>query len=337
MRGEEMFGPIKRRDVIAGLGAAAGSAISWPRPARAQARPVVGLLSSLAEKVLSSQVKNLYRGLSDTGFVAGRNLRIEERWAEGQYDRLPALARELVAMKVDAIATIGGNVVVLAAKGATTTIPIVFATAADPVATGLVTSFSRPGGNLTGITWLGAALQAKYLELMNELLPRVSTVGLLVHPRGTTTPEQLRAVQEASNSIGKKIRVLSAANAAEIDAAFTTVAEERIGALIVGTDPMFNNRLEQIVTLAAHRSVPTIYFLREFVEAGGLMSYGAKLSDAFYQVGAYTGRVLKGAKPADLPVQQSTKVELVINLKTAKTLGLTIPINLLGRADEVIE
>jgi putative tryptophan/tyrosine transport system substrate-binding protein len=325
---------VRRRDAIVGMGAT----VLWPLAARAQKKEVtVGLLSSLAQKPMAKQVENIYRGLKDAGFVPGQNLRVEERWADVQYDRLPALARELVALKVDVIATIGGNVSATAAKAATATIPIVFATADDPVATGLVTNFTRPSANLTGVTWMGADLLAKDMEALHELLPAVSEFGVLVNPERPTAAAQLRSAKSAADSIGRKIRALNVTSPSDIDALFDGFAREPIGAIIVSADALFNVHRERLVALAAREKIPTVYFLPEFVAAGGLMSYGSSLKESFYQVGVYSGRVLNGARPADLPIQQSTKVELVINLKTAKALGLTIPITLLGRADEVIE
>jgi putative ABC transport system substrate-binding protein len=329
-----MFVGMRRRDVIAGFGASA----IWPLGAPAQqSQPVIGLLSSLSMKPVAKFVAAIHRGLKDRGFVEGQNLKIEQRWADGKYDRLPALAKELADLRVAAIATIGGNVAVLAARTATTTIPIIFATADDPVASGLVTNFTRPSANLTGVTWMGADLLAKDIELMHELLPAVPVFGVLLNPDRPEVAVQLKSAENAANQLGVKIRVLQARDLPEIEAAFAAVAQEHIGALIVSTDALFNIHRERIVALATHHSVPALYFLPEFAAAGGLLSYGSNLSEAFYQVGVYTGRVLKGEKPADLPIQQTTKVDLVINLKTAKALGLTIPLTLLGRADEVIE
>jgi ABC-type uncharacterized transport system substrate-binding protein len=329
-----MFDRLKRRDVIAGLGAA----VAWPLAARAQGAPVVlGLLSSLSPRTITKAVAAIYRGLEEQGFSEGRNLKTEQRWADGHYERLPAMAKELVDLKVAAIVTIGGNIAALPAKAATTTIPIVFATADDPVATGLVTNFVRPSANLTGVTWMGADLLSKDLQLFHELLPNVPVFGVMLNPDHPYVAAQVKSAEEAANKIGVKIRVLNVRNSGEVDAAFATIAQEKIGALIVATDSLFNVHRERIVALAAQHSVPGLYYLPEFVTAGGLMSYGSSLVDAYYQIGLYTGRLLKGEKPADLPVQQTTKVELVINMKTAKTLGLAIPITLLGRADEVIE
>src|ERR1041385_3354291 len=325
---ERWAADMRRREFLGVLG---GAAAVWPLAARAQkAQPVVGLLSSLSLKPIEKFAASIQRGLKDQGFVESQNLKIEQRWADGQYDRLPALAKELVDLKVTALATIGGNVAALAAKEATTTIPIVFATADDPVATGLVTNFARPTGNLTGVTWMGVDLLAKDLQLLRELLPDVPVFGVLLNPARVTSAVQLKIAEDAAARIGRKIRVLNARTVADIDAVFATIAAEKIGALTLAPDALFNINRERVVALASRYAVPPLHFLPEFAAAGGLMSYGSNLGDAFYQVGVYTGRILKGEKPTDLPVQQTTKVELVINLKTAKSLGLTVPLSLLG-------
>lgn len=323
---------MKRRDVIAGLGAAA----AWPLAARAQTLPVVGFLSSGALKT-TPPLGGFLRGLKQGGFVDGQNTTIEYRWAEGQFDRLPALAEDLVRARAGVIFTVGGNVAALAAKRATSTVPTIFLTGDDPVASGLVTSLNRPTGNMTGVTWLAAELGPKIFELVGELLPSAAVIGVLVNPARPTAEAQLKSVQDAAKAVGRTMRVLRATTTDEIDAAFDAAASEKIGALLIGADPLFVINSSRIVALTASRSIPTVHFLREFVVGGGLMSYGASIGDAAGLCGEYAARVLKGAKPADLPVQQSAKVELVINLKTAKSLGLTIPITLLGRADEVIE
>ena len=329
---------MKRRDAIKLLGVAAASSVSWPLAVRAQpAHPVIGFLSGSSLKPSEIFVASIHKGLKEAGFVEGQNLRVEYRWAEARYDRLPALAKELVDLKVKAIVTFGSNEAGLAAKAATRTIPVVFSAAEDPIASGLVTSLSRPEGNLTGVTWMGADLLAKGVELMHELLPHVVEFGLLLNAGRRNAASQVGAAEEAAARVGKKIRALNAASPREIDEAFAIAAKERIGALIVATEPQFTAERERIVGLAARHAVPTAYFLREFVAAGGLLSYGSSLQVAYVLLGAYTGRILHGAGPADLPIQRNTKVELVINLKTAKALGLTFPINLLGRADEVIE
>jgi putative ABC transport system substrate-binding protein len=327
---------MKRREFVLALG---GAAIAWPVVARAQqpAMPVVGYLASGSLKTFGSHIKGFLRGLKESGFIDGQNVKIEYRWAEGQFDRLPALATELVQQRVDVLATTGGNVSALAAKRTTSTIPITFLTADDPVSSGLVASMSRPGGNMTGVTWLGAELGAKNLELIRELLPSATKIGVLVNPKRPTADAQLKNVQDAAKVMGRTIRILPAVTKDDIESAFNTVASEHLGALVVASDPLFLINSAQILRLAASNAVPTVYFLRQFVDADGLMSYGASVEDASRLCGGYAARILKGAKPADLPIQQSTKVELVINLKTAKALGLTIPLPLLGRADEVIE
>ena len=324
---------MKRRDAINLLGAAA----AWPLAARAQARPVLGFLASGGRASVAAPLAGFLGGLKEAGFVDGQNLSIEYRWAEGQFERLPALAAELVRRPVDVLFAAQGNVSALAAKRATSTIPIVFVTADDPVATGLVSSLNRPGGNLTGVSRLGVMLGAKNLELVHQLLPTVSVVGLLINPNRPTAEAQRKNVRDAAAAVGKTIRVLHGSNEGEIDAVFKTIASEHIGALVVPIDPVFNIHRKQILGLAARHAVPVAYALREFVAEGGLMSYGDGTVESYKLGGDLVGRVLKGARPADLPVQQATKLEMVLNLKTAKTLGLTIPITLLGRADEVIE
>jgi len=326
--------PIRRRDLIAMVGAAA----AWPLAAQAQqpAVPVIGFISTASAKAIASNVAAFLQGLKDFGFVEGQNLAIEYRWAEDHYDRLPALAAELVRRRV-AVIVASTSVATRAIKAATATIPIVFTTAEDPVAAGLVASLNRPGGNLTGVTFIGATLRAKNLELLHELVPALAMVGVLVNPNNPNTKPQLRDLQAAASKLGKTIHVLNAGTEGDIDTAFAALVQQQIGALIVGTDPVFTGRRDQLVALAARHQVRTVYFSRDFAEAGGLMSYGASLVNAFRLAGTYTGRILKGEKPADLPVQQATKIELVVNLKTAKALGIAIPPSLLARADEVIE
>jgi putative ABC transport system substrate-binding protein len=325
---------VRRRDVIAGLGAATASSLA----ARAQgARPVVGFLGSVSSKIFSAHVDGFLEGFKDAGFVDGRNVTIEYRWAEGQFDRLPALAAELVNRPVDLLVTVGGNVAALAAKRATSTIPIVFLTGDDPVASGLAASLSRPGGTMTGITWLSGELGAKNLELMHELVPAVSDLGVIINPARPTSDAQIRNVQDAGRAIGKTFRIFLVKGFAEVDRAFAQAKAEKVGALFVAADPLFLVNVDHVASLAERAGIPTVYFLREFVVAGGLMSYGANIVAAAKLCGDYAARIIKGAKPADLPIQQSAKVELAINLKTAKALGLTVPITLLGRADEVIE
>jgi putative ABC transport system substrate-binding protein len=277
------------------------------------------------------------QGLKEVGYVDGQNVRIEYRWAEGQYDRLPALAADLVQRGVSVIASTGGPSSALAAKEASTTIPIVFSTGADPVMLGLVASLNRPGGNVTGVNVFTAVIASKRLGLLRELVPTAASIAVLLNPNNPTTETQRNDIQEAARTVGQQINVLHAGSDAELDAAFVSYGRLRSGALLVNADPSFVNRRDYIVALAARHAVPAIYEQREFPVAGGLASYGTSLADAYHQVGIYTGRILKGEKPADLPVMQSTKFEFVINLRTARILGLEIPPTLLARADEVIE
>ena len=333
---------MRRREFILALGGAvaAGPALLWPRAVRAQqaAMPVVGLLDPTSPESYADLSRAVRQGLKETGYVEGENVAIAYRFADNQVDRLPDLATELVRRQVAVIAATGGPPSVLAAKAATTTIPIVFGVAQDPVALGLVASPARPSSNLTGISFLNTELAAKRLELLRELVPTTTRVAVLVNPTSaanvTTT---LRDAEAAARAIGLQIQILNASTSGEIDAAFATFARERPDALFVSPDPFFRSRRVQLALLAARHAVPTTYALRDYPEAGGLMSYGASLADAYRQVGVYTGRVLKGAKPADLPVVQSSKFELVINRQTARTLGLTVPPSLLATADEVIE
>jgi putative tryptophan/tyrosine transport system substrate-binding protein len=316
-----------------------GGAVLWPLAlgAQQQAMPVIGFLSAGSPDLLRDQTAMFRQGLIETGYIEHRNVAIEYRWAEGHNDRLAALAAELVRRPVAVIAATGGDPSVLAAKAATTAIPIVFTIGIDPVKTGLVSSLNRPGGNLTGIAQLTSALEQKRLELLHELVPAARAIAALVNPTRPDAETQLRDVQEGARALGREIVILNASSAGDIDTAFATLVQWRVGALLVGSDPLFTRQREMLVALAARHAVPAIYQWREFAAIGGLMSYGTSLTDAYRQNGIYVGRILKGEKPADLPVQQSTKVELVLNLKTAKTLGVTIPLPLLGRADEVIE
>ena len=324
---------MRRREFITLLGGAA----AWVSPARAQEpRRVIGFLASASSDAFPGWLAAFLQGLKDTGFIEGNNISIEWRWAEGQYDRLPSLAGELVSRSVAVIVAFDAPAA-FAAKAATKTIPIVFGTGADPVNTGLVDSISRPGGNLTGVTALTSILGPKRLELLRELLPSTGTIALLVNPNNPNARADVPEIEAAANAIGRHLEVLTATTERDLEAAFTTMVERQAGALVVMPDPLFFARREQLVALAARYAVPTIYPGREFAENGGLMSYGSSLPDAYRQMGIHTGKILKGAKPADLPVMQAMKIELVINLKTAKTLGLTFPITLLGRADEVIE
>ena len=327
---------MRRREVLLLFG---GTVAAWPCTAHAQhATPVVGFLNSVSPGPWTDLVAAFRKGLSETGFVEGQNVAIEYRWAEGRYDSLPALADDLVRRRVGVIVATGGSPAALAAKAATATIPVVFISggASDPVRLGLVGSMNRPGGNATGIHFV-IALEPKRLEMLRELVPSAGLIAVLLNPRGPGATRQLRAIEDAARAVSQPIQVLNASTDAEIDTAFADLVRERAGAVLIGADPFFNSRRGQLVGLAAHHRVPAIYELREFVAAGGLISYGNDLREAYRQVGLYTGRILKGERPAELPVVQPTEFELVINLKTAKALGLDIPPTLLARAGEVIE
>jgi putative tryptophan/tyrosine transport system substrate-binding protein len=327
---------VQRRKFIAFLG---GAAAAWPLAARAQqpALPVIGFLSSLASSDLNIVVSAFHEGLNATGFVEGRNVAIEYRWAEGDYQRLPSLSADLVRRKVAVIAAIGGTPAALAAKAATTTIPIVFAIGGDPIAPGLVPSLGRPGGNITGVTFYGTALVTKRLDLARELIAQGSTVGMLVNPNNPPSVAEGAAVQEAAAAAGQPLQVLQASTQRQVYDAFALIEQQRIGALIVSPDPFFFSERIKLVVLMARHALPTIFADREQAEAGGLMSYGAPRRDAYRQAGNYAGRILKGEKPAELPVMLPTKFHLLINLKTAKSLRIDIPATVLARADEVIE
>src|SRR5262245_36024770 len=331
------FDQLKRREFITLLG---GAAAAWPVVARAQQAPMplIGLLGATSFDTNADRMRTFRQALKEVGYVEGENVAITYRFAENQFDRLPALAAELVRQRVAVIATIEGAAVALAAKATATAIPIVFTVSDDPVRLGLVASLARPGGNLTGINFVSTELAAKRLELLRELVPAAARVAVLVNPANAAATEPtLRDVQVAARAIDLQIQVLNADTRGEIDVAFATIARERPDALFVATSPYFTSRRIQLVQLAARHAIPATYVGRQFVEVGGLTSYGADLADAFRQIGVYAGRILKGAKPADLPVVQALKFELVINHQTARMLGLTVPSSLLATADEVIE
>jgi putative ABC transport system substrate-binding protein len=326
---------MRRRKFVALLG---GVVAAWPFAARAQqkAMPVIGVLNTGSLSPSSPFMDAFRQGLSEAGYVEGQNMAIEYRWAEGHYDRLPALAADLVDRKVDLIMA-SSPPSALAAKSATSTIPIVFRSGADPVGDGLIASLAHPGGNLTGVSFVADELTAKRLALLSELVPRAAVIALLINPNNATAERVIRDVQEAARTNGLQLHVLKASSEREIDSAFASLVQLHADALVVGADPFLSTRREQLVTLASRHAVPAIYAWREFAAIGGLISYGSSLTAAFRLAGAYAGKILKGSKPADLPVEQPTKYELVINLKTAKALGITVPPTLLASADEVIE
>jgi ABC-type uncharacterized transport system substrate-binding protein len=326
---------LNRRGVIGLVGGAA----AWPLAARAQqsVMPVIGFLHTRSRESFAHNVAAFPAALNDAGYIQGKNVTIEYRYADGQYDRLPALAAELVERQVAVLVAGGGEPSARAAKAATSTIPIVFAIGSDPVKAGLVESYNRPGRNITGMNILTDALEAKRLGLLHTLLPQTTTIGFLTNPRFASADSQLRDVTEAARTLSLSIRVLPASTGSEIDAAFESVAREKLPVLEVGADPFLDIHRDKIIALVSRHAVPTVYQFREHVVAGGLMSYGIDIIDVYRQVGVYVGRILKGEKPANLPILQPTKFEFVINLKTAKRLGLSVPPGLLAIADEVIE
>jgi putative tryptophan/tyrosine transport system substrate-binding protein len=326
---------IGRREFITLVGGAAG----WPLVARAQQSgpmPVIGFLNPASAQRAAQPLAAFRQGLNETGYAEGRTVAIEYGWADGQSDRLPTLAVELARRKVAVFAT-GGPAAALAAKAASMTTPIVFVSSSDPVQLGLVASFNRPGGNATGVSFLASELVAKQFELLHQLAPQAAVIGLLVNPTSANAEIQLKDVPAAARTLGLQIVVVNASNDRDFDTAFAALVQQRAGALVVGSDPLFYSRRQQLAALTARHAMPAIYADREYAEAGGLMSYGTSLAAAFRQAGVYTGRILKGEKPADLPVMQATKFELVINLKTAKALGVTVPNAMQLLADEVIE
>jgi putative ABC transport system substrate-binding protein len=334
--GEALVSGIRRREFIILLG---GAAAARPAAARAQqpAMPVIGFLNGQSRRAWAPQLASFSKGLNEAGYIEGQNVTIEYRWAEGQPDRLPALAADLVRGQVAVIVATGGQNPAIAAKAATSTIPIVFTANDDPRKYGLVASLNRPGGNVTGVTWFSAELGPKRLALLHELVPHAKTVALLINPNNAETARQPAELQEAARTLGLQIVVFKATTPSEIDTAFAAMVQNRIGALVPASDSFFFNRREQIMALAARLAIPASYASRAWVEAGGLMSYGNDFVDAYRRVGLYTARILKGDKPFDLPVDRATRFELIINLRTAKALGLTVPDKLFALADKVVE
>ena len=327
---------MRRREFIRLVG---GSVAAWPLAVRAQqaTMPVIGFLSSVSPQPFANYVAGFRAGLKEAGYIDGRNVTIEFRWAEGHYDRLPEMAAELVRHNVAVLVSTGGEPSVLAAKAATTTIPIVFTTGIDPIRAGIVSSLSRPGGNITGVYLFTSQIESKRLGLLRALVPKAELIAILLNPNNPVATDQVREVQEAASALSQQIHILSANSESEINAAFATVVQLRAAAMLVSSDPFFNSQRDKIIALAARYSIPAIYEWREFALAGGLMSYGTNITDGYRQAGVYAGRILKGEKPADLPVVQSARFELIINLKTAKALGIEVPPNLSAEADEIIE
>ena len=333
--GSYLGAAMRRRDLIAGI---AGSVAAWPLAPRAQQPlPVIGFLGTATPDLWSARVRAFRQGLSESGFLEGRNVLIEYRWAEGENNRLPALAADLVRRQVTVLVAPGSAPAALAAQAATTTVPIVFNTAGDAITLGLVASLSRPGGNLTGVTSLNMEIAPKRLELLHQVLPTANAFALLVNPTSPIVETITKGLLTAAGSLGLQTHILQASTKNDFDGIVSNLSELRAAALVISSDAFFSSQSAQLGELTSRHGMPAIYQWREFVEAGGLMSYGANFEGMFRQVGVYTGRILNGEKPADLPVQQATNVELIINLKTAKALGLSIPLPLLGRADEVIE
>jgi putative ABC transport system substrate-binding protein len=328
---------VRRREFITLLG---GAAAGWPLTARAQqpAMPVIGLLGSESPDLWAGRMRAFHQGLGETGYVDGRNVAIEYRWAEGHNDRLPALAADLVRRRVTVIVAPGSTPATLAVKAATSTIPIIFWIGSDPIELGLVVSLNRPEDNLTGVTTLNHGLVAKRVQLLHEVVPGTNSIAVLINPTSPTlTKISIEDAQAAARSLGLELHMLNASTERDFDLVFANLIQLRAAGLVIGTDTFFSSRLEQLAALSVRHAVPTIYHFREFAAAGGLIAYGGSLAEAFRGTGVYTGRILKGEKPANLPVQQVTRVELYINLKTAKALGLDIPLPLIGRADELIE
>ena len=325
---------MKRREFITLI---VGAVAQWSRAARAQALPVIGFVSSRSSADSRYAVSAFRKGLTESGYTEGQNLKIEFRWAEGKYGRLPALVNDLIAQGINVLVAVGGEPSAFAAKAATSTVPIVFTTGGDPVKAGLVTSLNRPGGNATGISLLTTAPETKRLGLLHEIVPKATLIGVLINPNYAEAENQTREVQDAAHSIGQRIRISKAGTDEELESAFAAFIEQRIEALLVCSDPFFDTRRDRIIAFAAQSRIPAIYQFREYAVAGGLMSYGISLTEGYRQVGIYAGQILKGTKPAELPIQQSIKFEFVINAKTAKALGLEVPPTVLARADEVIE